>query len=120
MVLLLAADEVELFRPGEPDATGWREPAGERAYWSGAGNLQLNQGFSDPRGTDRGGHGPHDPAASQRGTLYLPPGVEVAEGCSARVRGQLYVLSQVRLVADPQGNGDLDCQAATVSGRADG
>jgi hypothetical protein len=112
--VLLANDLVELYPPGQPDAHGWAEPA-TAASWTGQGNLQLGQGTSDPRATDRGGHGPFDPAAVQLGTLWLPVEAEPAEGGTALVRGQRYALSQVRLVTDPAASG-LDCWLATVSG----
>lgn len=117
MSLMLAPDPVELYRPGELDAHGWRELGGGAPFWRGAGNLQLAPGPSDPRAAAGGGRGPAEPAADERGLLYLPPDAELAEGCGARIRGRLFVLSQVRYVADPIGvGGGLDCWMATATG----
>ena len=113
MSLLLAADEVALYPPGKPDPHGWVQPGGQPS-WCGTGNLQLIAGASDPRAGDGGGHGPQDPAAAQQGTVYLPPGCDVREGSTARIRGQWWALSQVRLVPDPAQTG-LDCMAATAT-----
>jgi hypothetical protein len=113
--LLLAADQVALYPPGEADPHGWVEP-GAAPYWCGAGNLQLAAGASDPAAAGGGGHGPQDPAAAQGGTLFLPPCTGVAEGSTALIRGQWWALSQVREVTDPTGSG-LDCVAATATGR---
>ena len=63
MSLLLATDQVALYPPGKADPHGWVEPGGPRPYWSGAGNLQLVAGASDPAAAAGGGHGPQDPAA---------------------------------------------------------
>lgn len=116
MSLLLATDQVALYPPGKADPHGWVEPGGPRPYWTGAGNLQLAAGASDPAAAGGGGHGPQDPAAAQGGTLYLPPDTGVWEGSTALVRGQWWALSQVRAVSDPTGSG-LDCVAATATGR---
>jgi hypothetical protein len=113
--LLLAADDVALYPPGKADAHGWVEP-GAAPYWCGTGNLQLAPGASDPAAAGGGGHGPADPAAAQGGVLYLPAGCGVWEGSTARIRGQWWALSQVRLVTDPAHSG-LDCVAATATGR---
>jgi hypothetical protein len=114
--VLLAADPVELYPPGKQDGHGWTEPA-DGAYWCGLGNLQLTAGASDPRAADGGGHGPHDPARSESGTLFLPPQVCLTEGSAARIRGELYVLSQVRKITDPiDPQGGISCWAASVTG----
>jgi hypothetical protein len=48
--------------------------------------------------------------------LFLPADAEPAEGMAARIRGQVWVLSQVRLQADPTDlAGYLTCWAATVT-----
>jgi hypothetical protein len=117
--VMLASDRVALYPPGDLDAHGWREPPDDtRPAWSGMGSLQLTAGLSDPRAAGGGGRGPHDPAAAGAGLLYLPPAAEPREGWTAVVRGEPYVLSQVRFVADPTGPG-LACWAATVTGRRD-
>ena len=115
--LLVAADQVELWEPGELDDHGWREPPpdGARPRWSGTGNLQLNQGFSEPRGADSGGRGPHEPARVEDGLLFLPLDAEPHDGCSVRVRGEVYNLSQVRKIIDPMRFG-LDCWTARTTG----
>lgn len=119
MSVLLANDLVELYAPGQlQDAHGQAEP-GATVSWRGQGNLQLNQGTSDPRGSDGGGHGPYGPRSAEAGTLWLPVEAEPAEGCAVLVRGQLYALSQVRLITDPAASG-LDCWLASVSRWSDG
>jgi hypothetical protein len=112
--LVLATDLVDLFPPGGLDEYGSREPGGGRPVWTGAGNFQLGPGRSDPRAAAGGGRGPDDPAATETGTLYLPPESGAVDGWSARVRGRLFALSSVRLVVDPTG-GALDCLAATAT-----
>lgn len=114
--LLLAADGVVLYPPGEADAHGWVLP-GTESYWAGSGNLQLQPGLSDPRAADRGGHGPYDPAAVQAGVLYLPPPVPLVEGSLAVIAGRgAFVLSQIRLVPDPADpGGGIACWAATAT-----
>jgi hypothetical protein len=113
VTVLLAPDDVELYEPGGTDEHGWRLP-GAVADWRGRGSLQLVSGLSDPRATDRGGHGPHDPRAAQTGTLFVPADARPRDGMTAVVRETVFVLSQVRLVPDPVGSG-LDCYAATVT-----
>lgn len=114
MSILLAIDLVELYPPGAVDAHGWREQGADPS-WTGTGNLQLGPGRSDPRASDGGGAGPSAPASAQGGVLYLPPEAPVTEGCGALVRGNLFLLSSVRLVADPTGGESLTCWAATAS-----
>ena len=115
MTVLLAADEVELYPANGPDTHGWTLP-GTAPSWTGTGNLQLGAGLSDPRAADRGGHGPFAPATAPTGVLFLPADAEPAEGMAARIRGQVWVLSQVRLQADPTDlAGYLTCWAATVT-----
>lgn len=114
MTLLLATDDVELYRPDGADEHGWTEPSA-RPYWRGRGNLQLAQGPSDPRASQGGGHGPYSPAADELGLLYLPADVELVDGTAARIRDQMFVLSQARLILDPAGTG-LDLQMATATG----
>lgn len=118
MTLLLAPDPVELHPPGVLDAHGWREQTTDPApSWVGSGNLQLGPGRSDPRAADSGGRGPSDPARTEDGVLYLPPEAPALDGCGALVRGRMWLLSQVRLVADPTfPEGGLTCWAATASG----
>lgn len=113
MSLLLAADAVTLYPPGTPDERGWTGP-GTSAAWSGTGNLQLAAGVSDPRAVEGGGTGPFGPARLEAGALYLPPDAAPADGMTAEVRGQRWVLSMVRLVPDPVGSG-LDCWEAAVT-----
>lgn len=115
MTVLLATDPVDLY-PAEDqaDAHGWALP-GTTPGWTGAGNLQLSPGTSDPRATDRGGHGPFDPAAAQAGSLFLPMDADPAEGMTAVIRGRPFALSNVRLVVDPTGGG-IDCWVAAVAG----
>lgn len=114
-MLLLAADTVELYaKPGAADAHGWAEPGSAPPAWTGAGNLQLAPGTADARSSERGGHGPFDPAATGQGTLFLPPEANPAAGMTALVRGTVWALSQVRKIADPTG-GTLDCWAAAAS-----
>ena len=121
MSLILAPETVELYPAGDLDASGWREPDAV-AGWCGPGNLQLNAGLSDPRASGGGGRGPHQPAAAGSGLVYLPPDAEPVEGMTAVVRGEAYVLSQVRLMVDPNDPaGFLSCWVATVTGaRSDG
>jgi hypothetical protein len=120
--VMLARDQVALYRPDGTDAHGWRIPDADAApVWCGAGNLQLAAGPSDPRAADAGGHGPFEPAARTTGALYLPPEARPAEGTIAVVRGQAFALSSVREVHDPADlAGYLDCWAATVTEVPDG
>jgi hypothetical protein len=113
--LLLAPDTAALFRPGVLDPHGWRRAGeGPQPYYDGPANLQLQPGVSDPRAAAGGGHGPHGPARDLTGNLFLPADdAEPLEGSSAVIRGRVFVLSQVRLVADPTDSG-LDCYTATV------
>jgi hypothetical protein len=115
--VMLAADQVELYLPGGLDAHGWREADTDAApCWCGLGNLQLGPGLSDPRAAGGGGRGPSQPQAAETGVLYLPPAAEPVEGSAARIRGRVFLLSQVRLVKDPSDlAGFLDCWAATVT-----
>lgn len=118
-MLLLASDEVEMWEPGAEDGHGWREPPEGRARWCGQGNLQLNQGDSDPTASGGGGRGPHQPVRSAEGLLFLPEAAKPVEGWSARVRGEVYVLSEVRRITDPTGGG-LGCWLARAKRRSDG
>jgi len=113
--LLLASDPVELYEAGDLDSHGWREEAGPsaRRVWAGMGSLQLLTGESDARAADGGGHGPHDPARTDDGNLFLPADAGPVEGMAARIRGEVYSLAHVRLVTDPLSD-DLTCFAATV------
>lgn len=120
MTVLLAPDAVELYPPGGADSHGWALP-GTTPSWAGMGNLQLAPGTSSPLAAGAGGAGPHGPAAVPDGTLYLPQEAPVTEGCGALVRGQVWVLSHVRLIPDPTWpDGGLTCWAAEASGWADG
>jgi hypothetical protein len=114
--LLLGTDTVSLYPPAaSADDHGWAQP-GPDAYWTGAGNLQLAAGPSDPRAAEGGGHGPYAPHAALAGSLFLPPDCPLAEGSAALVRGAWFVVSQARLVADPTvptGDGAA-CWVATV------
>jgi hypothetical protein len=115
VTLLLAPDQVELYPPSGADAHGWALP-GTAPSWSGTGNLQLSPGISDPHAADRGGAGPHGPAAVDDGTLYLPAEAPVTEGCGALIRGRMFALSNVRLIPDPTyPAGGLTCWAARAS-----
>jgi len=114
-LLLLAPDTVELYPPsGQDDAHGWALPGAAPPVWTGAGNLQLAAGTTDARASERGGHGPFNPAATEQGTLYLPPDANPGAGMTALIRGRVYALAQVRLVTDPTG-GLLGCWAAAAS-----
>ena len=112
--LLLAVDAVTLYPAGPADVLGWSTGTGTAPVWSGTGNLQLSAGVSDPRASEGGGFGPFAPARVESGVLYLPDDAQPADGMTADVRGARWVLSQVRLVADPTG-GPLTCWAATVT-----
>ena len=117
MTVLLAEDEVVLYPPSvDVDEHGWRLPD-EAPYWSGIGNLQLNPGISNPLAAGGGGRGPYGPARDNVGSLFLPPEVPLLEGSSAMIRDRVYVLSQVRIVADPvMGlDGPMTCWAATAT-----
>ena len=116
MTLLLATDAVELYAPGQPDAAGWVEPTEDGPRWCGAGNLQLTAGTSDALAAGAGGHGPRAPAHIAAGLLFLPLDACPRDGHTARLRGQDWALSDVRLVQDPAGAG-LDCWLATVTAR---
>lgn len=120
MSVLLATDTIELYPPGEQlDGHGWAEPTGE-PYWRGRGSLQLAPALTDPRAAEAGGRGPHDPATSPSGLLFLPPEIELRDGCSARTRGRMWSISQVRLVVDPEDvAGYLTCWSATATGWPD-
>jgi hypothetical protein len=116
--LLLGADDVVLYPPSaDVDEHGWRLPDLDTPYWSGIGNLQLGPGLSNPQAASGGGRGPYGPARDQLGSLFVPADVVLLEGSTAEVRGRRYVLSQVRLVADPVGGvaGELTCWAATAT-----
>jgi hypothetical protein len=119
VTVLLAVDQVELYQPGELDATGWREPPDEstaRPCWTGRGNLQLYTGSSDPRAGPGGGRGPHDPRRVGAGNVFLPSGACPVDGMTAVVRCQAFVLSEVRFIADPTGiDGFLSCWSASVT-----
>jgi hypothetical protein len=118
VTVLLPTDQVELYAPGAADEHGWRlPPRGDPDWrWCGPGSLQLAPGPSDPRATEGGGAGPFSPGARQAGALYLPPEAQPAEGMAAVIRGQVWVLSQVRYVKDPNDlGGFLDCWASTVT-----
>jgi hypothetical protein len=114
--VLLASDAVTLYPPAaDADAHGWALP-GADPYWSGLGNLQLTFGTSDPQAAAGGGSGPFAPRAVQQGQLFLPPDVQLAEGSAAQVRGEWWVLSQVRLVPDPMAVGaGASCWVCSVS-----
>jgi hypothetical protein len=111
--LLLAPDCVQLFAPDAADAHGWVLP-GADPVWHGPGNLQALAGGSDPQAAAGGGHGPYDPAAAPAAVLYLPGDALVADGDVAEVGGRAWVLSQVRYVADPLGNG-IGCWVASAA-----
>jgi hypothetical protein len=118
VTVLLATDQVELYAPSSgADAHGWELPPREdpRWRWAGPGNLQLSPGPSDPRATEGGGAGPFSPRAANAGNLYLPPEAQPAEGMAAVIRGQVWVLSQVRYIKDPELGGYLDCWAMTAT-----
>jgi hypothetical protein len=119
VMLLLAADRVELYPPGELDGHGWREPPGQgaRSCWDGTGNLQLATGPSDPRASEGGGQGPNAPRRDEVGNLFLPLGSEPADGMTAVIRGQVFTVSEVRMIADPVAGpgGGIACWAATVT-----
>jgi hypothetical protein len=118
VTVLLAADAVELYQPGALDGHGWRDPGddGARPVWRGMGSLQLVAGISDARAAEGGGRGPHQPARTETGNLFLPLGSDPADGMTARVRGQSFVLSQVRLIQDPTvPGGGITCWASAVS-----
>ena len=116
MTVLLATDQVALHTaPGLADAHGWELPPADRATWTGTGNLQLSPGPSDPRATEGGGAGPFSPRAANAGNLYLPPEAQPTEGMAAVIRGQVWVLSQVRYIKDPELGGYLDCWAMTAT-----
>lgn len=116
MTLMLATDPVELYpAAGGADGHGWAEPGAE-PVWSGTGNLQAQPGRSDARAADGGGHGPYDPRHGSAAVLLLPPDAPLIDGMTAVVRGQVFALSQSRLIPDPLGSGWLDCQAATATG----
>lgn len=117
MALILASDAVELYEAGPADAYGWADPqpAPARPVWCGVGNLQLAAGRSDPTATRAGGHGPYDPSSGLTGVLYLPPDARPVEGAPARIRGQRWVISQVREIPDPADTG-LGCWMATATG----
>ncbi len=118
MSLLLAADDVVLYPPStDMDEHGWRLPDEATSYWTGVGNLQLGPGLSNPLAASGGGRGPYGPARDDVGNLFLPSDVALLEGSTAVVRGRSYVLSQVRLVADPAEGleGPLTCWTATAT-----
>jgi hypothetical protein len=116
VTVLLATDQVALYPPSAAaDGHGWELPPDARPSWSGVGNLQLSPGPSDPRATEGGGAGPFSPGARQAGNLYLPPEAEPAEGSAVVIRGQVWVLSQVRYIKDPELGGYLDCWASTAT-----
>jgi hypothetical protein len=116
VTVLLATDQVALYPPSSvSDEHGWELPPEARPAWSGVGNLQLSPGPSDPRATEGGGAGPFRPRAANAGNLYLPPEAEPQEGMAAVIRGQVWVLSQVRYIKDPELGGYLDCWASTAT-----
>jgi len=118
VTVLLPTDQAELYAPEAADAHGWQLPprADPRWRWCGPVSLQLSPGPSDPRATEGGGAGPFSPGARQSGLMYLPPEAQPQEGMAAVARGQVWVLSQVRLVKDPNElGGFLDCWTATIT-----
>jgi hypothetical protein len=117
MTVLLATDQVELYAPAPEDSHGWELPPRDSQdwRWAGLGNLQLGAGPSDPRATEGGGAGPFSPAARPTGSLFLPPEAQPAEGMAAVIRGQVWVLSQVRYIKDPELGGYLDAWVCTAT-----
>jgi len=114
-MILLTPDQISLAPPGsEWDGHGWALP-GTGTPWQGPGALQLQPGLSAPGADQGGGGGPFAPHATGLGSLYLPPDAPALEGCLVHARGEVYRLSQVRLVRDPTGSGGLDCWAAAVT-----
>ena len=71
-------------------------------------------GRSDSLAREGGGAGPFDPNFNDLAILYLPPDAPVTEGMIAQIGTEKWSLSQVRLVTDPTGTGDLDCITATA------
>jgi hypothetical protein len=108
--VMLATDQVALYPAQGTDSHGWGLPGAEPT-WCGPGSLQLGPGRSEP---GPGTGGPWAPAAAESGQLYLPAEAQLADGCTAVVRGRVYTVSQVRLIPDPT-SGGLDCQQAAVS-----
>lgn len=123
MTVLLPTDTVELYPPGTAtDEHGWSLPT-SGATWTGPGSLQLDPGVSNPRADDRGGRklpgggsGPFGPAVIEHGTLYLPADADAHDGGTAIIRGEGWVLSNVRLVVDPADGSSASCLTAEVSG----
>lgn len=113
MSVLLASDELTLYRAEGKDAHGWALP-GSTPAWTGKGSLQLTAGLTDQGATFFGGAGPYDPARAQQGTVYLPPDAPAVEGMVLVARDHPYVLGALRFVGDPVGAG-ADCLVASVS-----
>lgn len=113
-VIQLAPDSVALYPPRGADGHGWALPGGTPS-WCGQGSLQGLLGASDATAGDRGGHGPHDPAAVSLANLYLPEDARPADGMTARVRGRWWSLTGVRFIPDPRGSGELSCWVASAA-----
>jgi hypothetical protein len=114
--VLLPTDDVSLYLPSGADTHGWAG-TDSAPFWTGTGALQLGPGPSDPHSAEAGGHGPHDPNWERTGVLYLPDdaGLEqLADGCAADIRGNVWVLAQTRFVPDPLG-GYAGCWVATCT-----
>jgi hypothetical protein len=47
--------------------------------------------------------------------VFLPPGADPVDGMTAVVRGEAWVLSEVRFINDPTGGGFLSCWSASVT-----
>lgn len=113
MTVLLATDDLELYPAGAADEHGWVD-TGAAAIWAGRGSLQIVAADTGPGADDGGGHGPFDPASTPNGLVYLPADAPARDGSALEARGERWVLSQVRYVADPAGLG-LDCLVAAVN-----
>jgi hypothetical protein len=112
-MILLPTDDLVLYERGQADEHGWVQPGGEMA-WAGRGAVQLAAGVTNSDAGSGGGHGPHDPASAELGTVYLPVDAPAADGMVLEARGRRYTLGQTRFIPDPTGGG-ADCQVAALT-----
>lgn len=116
MAVAIRIDAITVYRPSQtPDEHGWAEYDVATEVGTYAGTLQEAVGLAgsvDPRAAEGGGSGPNDPPSSRRATAYLDTDVSVEPGDQLTAHNQMWLVTDVRLVNDPRGTGELSCLAA--------